>query len=1119
MLSLKKFYGDELLQLALLLSLLRVDPDSYLGLDIQTIRVGSLGLNSGSGWHTDARTIVHRPVYVHPKNLDSLLLSYERDLFEDLNALGRYNRINSAHNDIHAYLLNVNDKAGTSTEATIDDAGNDTSPNPPQTTQTPLLDADPQLSPASSVELTQEDMDLIEVLWKQDVDLGFTLVDPVVPAKSAATSSKKESEDDIEKLKALEAINASNDQLKEAKEVKEEPHKDDDPWAGLQYTIDLETGEYIICAGSSGCSSASPESSPEQGEAANEAERKKRRSKKSHDKPAGAEEEEEDQQLLTAAEASLSELVGFGGEDSLDLGLEDDFAAELLLGDGCLLDDDYPPVNAFLGNDSLGLPDGFNLEEALQLVGLDEAQLEKKQLDVKKKKKKSRRKKRRRRRGSGAGEDPRASTGEDDEDYESGSSVATNMLHHQHPTQYHHAHHSHPHRFQSRMSPFMRSDISPFFMAGAGSEHYTHPGHHHYYHPNHFSYPSHHEAAAVAAAAAASGATPPGVLLNNATLPPPVGDNCTGSTSYHNHAGPANLGLAVATSMHLTNSSEPMGAGSSTAIDYKTEPSDINYYANSSVDTMNQSESFFTTFIDEQLWSEDLAFNVSDGAYGSAGSSAGAVGASNGATGLPVGGVHQGAEPVVGVNGLGSTGAGPMVQSTVVAATTTAAAATAATTVPGPTAGATGSLLGATDERMDASSDSAVSSMGSERVPSLSDEWMETGSNSSHTQADSHYAMDYAAAAAAAAASSSGKYRLPYDCGYSHQPSSGRHSVQRSSCHQTVAAADRGGLVPVAQKKHHMFGKRCFQEQGPMSGSPTGTAAATLKYDYEAGQGAVAAGPPGLAYSGPIEGASGLQSEIKYSCSIDFARHQPSVRSGLEHVQHNHTYHMPPESSGSLQRPVSRDKKGRSSGSKSEADEHLTRDEKRARALNVPIAVNDIINLPMDEFNERLSKYDLSEAQLSLIRDIRRRGKNKVAAQNCRKRKLDQINCLSDEVKEMRTRKMRLLSERSYIDQELRRVHDKYSRLYKHIVDELTRRNGPQYSSGITLQQTADGNIIVLERSTQGDGHYMPVRLDHQPRTGAKPENQTALQPQHHHHHQNHHQHNHHHHHHQEHKE
>lgn len=68
-------------------------------------------------------------------------------------------------------------------------------------------------------------------------------------------------------------------------------------------------------------------------------------------------------------------------------------------------------------------------------------------------------------------------------------------------------------------------------------------------------------------------------------------------------------------------------------------------------------------------------------------------------------------------------------------------------TAGGTTSSATGvtTLPGVTDERMDASSDSAVSSMGSERVPSLSDgEWMETGSNSSHTQADSHYTMDYA---------------------------------------------------------------------------------------------------------------------------------------------------------------------------------------------------------------------------------------------------------------------------------------------------------------------------------------------------------------------------------------
>ena len=56
----------------------------------------------------------------------------------------------------------------------------------------------------------------------------------------------------------------------------------------------------------------------------------------------------------------------------------------------------------------------------------------------------------------------------------------------------------------------------------------------------------------------------------------------------------------------------------------------------------------------------------------------------------------------------------------------------------------------------------------------------------------------------------------------------------------------------------------------------------------------------------------------------------------------------------------------------------LTRDERRALALSLPISVLDIINLPMDEFNDLLSKHELTEEQLTLCRDIRRRGKNKV---------------------------------------------------------------------------------------------------------------------------------------------
>lgn len=45
-------------------------------------------------------------------------------------------------------------------------------------------------------------MDLIEVLWKQDVDLGFTLAAPI-PSSPKNAATKAETPDDVEKLKAL----------------------------------------------------------------------------------------------------------------------------------------------------------------------------------------------------------------------------------------------------------------------------------------------------------------------------------------------------------------------------------------------------------------------------------------------------------------------------------------------------------------------------------------------------------------------------------------------------------------------------------------------------------------------------------------------------------------------------------------------------------------------------------------------------------------------------------------------------------------------------------------------------------------------------------------------------
>ena len=47
------------------------------------------------------------------------------------------------------------------------------------------------------------------------------------------------------------------------------------------------------------------------------------------------------------------------------------------------------------------------------------------------------------------------------------------------------------------------------------------------------------------------------------------------------------------------------------------------------------------------------------------------------------------------------------------------------------------------------------------------------------------------------------------------------------------------------------------------------------------------------------------------------------------------------------------------------------KDEKLARDAGISFSINQIVGLPMDEFNDLLSRHDLTEEQLNLCRDIR----------------------------------------------------------------------------------------------------------------------------------------------------
>ncbi|XP_015244596.1 PREDICTED: nuclear factor erythroid 2-related factor 1 isoform X2 [Cyprinodon variegatus] len=221
------------------------------------------------------------------------------------------------------------------------------------------------------------------------------------------------------------------------------------------------------------------------------------------------------------------------------------------------------------------------------------------------------------------------------------------------------------------------------------------------------------------------------------------------------------------------------------------------------------------------------------------------------------------------------------------------------------------------------------------------------------------------------------------------------------------------------------------------------------------------------------EGAvGGYQPEYSKLCRMSFQDlSQFHGLPQLNSINHNHTYNVPlssafsehPDLPLSAGKKSSRDKKLQPS--QDLLDKHASRDERRARAMKIPFSNDKIINLPVEEFNELLAKHHLSEAQLALIRDIRRRGKNKMAAQNCRKRKLETIINLEQGVQNLRRDKARLLKEKMEFIRSIRQLKQKMQSLCQEVFSQLRDEEGRPYPpSEYCLQYGTDGSVLITPR-------------------------------------------------------
>ncbi|KAM4692790.1 transcription regulator protein BACH2 [Discoglossus pictus] len=125
------------------------------------------------------------------------------------------------------------------------------------------------------------------------------------------------------------------------------------------------------------------------------------------------------------------------------------------------------------------------------------------------------------------------------------------------------------------------------------------------------------------------------------------------------------------------------------------------------------------------------------------------------------------------------------------------------------------------------------------------------------------------------------------------------------------------------------------------------------------------------------------------------------------------------------------------SGSFSEADSESCPVQDRGNEVKLPFPIDQITDLPRNDFQMMIKMHKLTSEQLEFIHDVRRRSKNRIAAQRCRKRKLDCIQNLECEIHKLVCEKEKLLTERNQLKACMGELLDNFSCLSQEVCRDM----------------------------------------------------------------------------------
>ncbi|XP_029506540.2 LOW QUALITY PROTEIN: uncharacterized protein LOC115121576 [Oncorhynchus nerka] len=163
---------------------------------------------------------------------------------------------------------------------------------------------------------------------------------------------------------------------------------------------------------------------------------------------------------------------------------------------------------------------------------------------------------------------------------------------------------------------------------------------------------------------------------------------------------------------------------------------------------------------------------------------------------------------------------------------------------------------------------------------------------------------------------------------------------------------------------------------------------------------------------------------------------------------------------------------------------------RRAQEVRLPFPVVQISSVSRSAFQQLLRCQQLTHEQLEFVHDVRRRSKNRVAAQRCRKRKLEGISQLQTEIGTLRGEKKRLLEEQAHLQRNMEEMLQSLTGLCHSVCNEAGVCHEQDQLQLLSKLQSPDISVSALLNTLASPS--LPLSSPGLP-LGLKPE---SLEPQ-----------------------